>query len=103
MLIHELRKYRWKRGRKQLTTRGSLLNPQVAQPIPLKLEDDTADALRYMLHTVLRTRIDTAPTRTRREREVRKSIQVANEVVRIRGDQPHNGNYRHSFGGRFSR
>jgi len=48
-LIEELRKYRWKRGRKP--TQGSVLNPQVAKPEPLKRDDDTVDALRYLVFT----------------------------------------------------
>ena len=46
-LIQELRKYRWKRGRKANT--GTILNPQVAIPEPLRLENDTVDALRYLI------------------------------------------------------
>ncbi len=49
-LIEELRKYRWKRGRRP--TEGLLLNPQVAKPEPLKRDDDTVDALRYMIYSV---------------------------------------------------
>lgn len=53
-LIQELRKYRWKRGRRP--TEGTYLNPQVASPIPLKRDDDMVDALRYMLYSAERGR-----------------------------------------------
>jgi len=46
-LIDELRKYRWLKGKK--ATGGSILNPRVAQPVPLKRDDDCVDALRYLL------------------------------------------------------
>ena len=42
-LVKELRKYRWVRG----VTEGK--NPHVAKQTPLKWEDDTCDALRYLL------------------------------------------------------
>lgn len=48
-LKDELRKYRWKKGRKP--TSGNYLNPTVAAPVPLKRDDDTVDATRYLLHT----------------------------------------------------
>lgn len=47
-LIDEMRKYRWRRSRKG---DGNLLNPTVAAPAPLKREDDTVDAMRYMLYS----------------------------------------------------
>lgn len=47
-LIDELRQYRWKKGRKPS---GQILNPEVARPVPLKRNDDTVDALRYLLFT----------------------------------------------------
>jgi len=50
-LVEEMRKYRWKRGKKSLVSGGSILNPQVAAPVPLKLADDAVDSLRYLLHT----------------------------------------------------
>jgi len=53
-LIQELRKYRWKRGRKP--TEGTILNPAVAQPTPLKRDDDVVDALRYGIYSAERGR-----------------------------------------------
>lgn len=53
-LIQEMRKYRWKRGRKP--TEGTLLNPAVALPVPLKRDDDTVDAQRYMIYSAERGR-----------------------------------------------
>lgn len=46
-LIEEMRMYRWKRSKK--ATDGGVLNPVAAVPAPLKRDDDTVDALRYML------------------------------------------------------
>ncbi|HEV3345418.1 MAG TPA: hypothetical protein VG125_33880 [Pirellulales bacterium] len=46
-LIDELRKYRWLKGRKPAG--GAILNPKVAQPVPLKRDDDCVDALRYLI------------------------------------------------------
>lgn len=48
-LIEEMRKYRWKRGKRPSS--GSILNPAVATPIPLKRDDDTVDALRYLIYS----------------------------------------------------
>jgi hypothetical protein len=53
-LIEEIRKYRWMRGRRD--TSGRLLNPKVAAPAPLKRDDDTVDALRYMVYSAERQR-----------------------------------------------
>jgi len=56
-LIEELRKYRWIRGRSPLTAAGaSALNPKVGLPVPLKRDDDTVDALRYMIYSTERGR-----------------------------------------------
>jgi hypothetical protein len=49
-LIEEMRKYRWLKGR--APTAGTVLNPKVAKPEPLKRDDDTVDALRYMVYSV---------------------------------------------------
>ena len=38
-LIEEMRKYRWKRGKRPES--GAILNPAVATPVPLKRDDDT--------------------------------------------------------------
>jgi hypothetical protein len=51
-LIEEMRKYRWRKGKKP--TSGNILNPAVATPQPLKRDDDTVDALRYMIFSVER-------------------------------------------------
>ena len=48
-LIEEMRMYRWKRSKK--VTDGGVLNPVAAAPTPLKRDDDTVDALRYMLYS----------------------------------------------------
>lgn len=49
-LIEEMRKYRWMRGR--APTNGAVRNPAVAHPAPVKRDDDTVDAMRYMIHSV---------------------------------------------------
>lgn len=46
-LIEEHRKYRWLKGRKP--SEGSYLNPKAPRPIPMKRDDDTVDAERYMI------------------------------------------------------
>lgn len=46
-LINELRKYRWKQKKKQ--GRGTAINPTVVKPEPLKRDDDTCDAMRYLV------------------------------------------------------
>lgn len=53
-LIEELRKHRWKQSKKD--TSGRMLNPQVAAPVPLKRDDDVADAFRYLLYSEQRSR-----------------------------------------------
>jgi len=52
--IEQIRKYRWLRGRRPEDNPG-LLNPAVARPEPLKRDDDTCDALRYLVFTVEKT------------------------------------------------
>ncbi len=47
-LIQEMRKYRWQRGKKPAP---GILNPNVAKPQPVKRDDDTVDALRYLLYS----------------------------------------------------
>lgn len=44
-MIRELSAYRWERARKSST------NPKNARPVPLKKNDHTCDALRYLVHT----------------------------------------------------
>lgn len=46
-LIQEFRKYRWVKSRRPVE--GVLLNPKAPRPEPLKRDDDTIDALRYLL------------------------------------------------------
>ena len=50
-LIEEMRMYRWKRSKK--VADGGVLNPVAAAPTPLKRDDDTVDALRYMIYSQL--------------------------------------------------
>ena len=47
-LIEEIRKYRWRRAKGAL---DGVLNPEVPPAQPMKIEDDTVDALRYMVTT----------------------------------------------------
>lgn len=48
-LIEEMRMYRWRRAKKE--TDGGVLNPVAAAPTPLKRNDDTVDAMRYMIYS----------------------------------------------------
>lgn len=48
-LIDEMRTYRWRRSRS--SGANAYLNPTVAAPVPLKRDDDTVDALRYLLYS----------------------------------------------------
>ena len=48
-ILKEMRTYRWRRSKS--ATDGSVLNPVAQAPAPLKRDDDTVDALRYMLFT----------------------------------------------------
>lgn len=48
-LVDEMRQYRWRRSKK--LSEAQLLNPSVAAPAPLKRDDDTCDALRYMIYS----------------------------------------------------
>jgi len=78
--IEEMRKYRWKRGRRP--EQGTIMNPQVAAPTPLKLEDDCPDALRYLIHSVEK-RIGIKPgSSTSKPAETRKSVQLATGSAR---------------------
>lgn len=74
-LIEEMRKYRWKKGRRPES--GMLLNPQVAAPVPLKRDDDTVDALRYMIYSAARAR-GAKPTsaRTKPKDENSRAVQL---------------------------
>ncbi len=74
-LIEELRKYRWKRGKR--ATSGSLLNPQVATPVPLKRDDDMVDALRYLIFSKSLPASETiSSTKKSTGAEDRKSVQL---------------------------
>lgn len=68
-LIEELRKYRWKKGKKN--TSGTVLNPQVAKPEPLKRDDDSVDWLRYLLYSA-HTREGVVPGSTKFSRDTAK-------------------------------
>jgi hypothetical protein len=75
-LIEEMRKYRWRKGKKPTT--GQILNPAVATPTPLKRDDDTVDALRYMIFSVERGRNAVAGSMSHRDYlEERKSVQLS--------------------------
>lgn len=58
-LIDEMRKYRWRRSKKG---DGNTLNPTVATPAPLKRDDDTVDALRYLLYSYKTRQGSISPT-----------------------------------------
>ena len=84
-LIEEFRKYRWKRGRRP--TSGTILNPQVALPVPLKRDDDTVDAARYMIYSAERGRGASPSSMSHREyAKQRSSIQLRSGASRGRGD-----------------
>lgn len=53
-LIEEMRKYRWMRAKSALD--GGTLNPTAPKPMPLKRDDDTVDAMRYLIMTFGRFR-----------------------------------------------
>lgn len=52
-LIEEMRKYRWRKGKKPAS---GAMNPAAGKPIPLKRDDDTADAMRYLIYSTERGR-----------------------------------------------
>jgi hypothetical protein len=68
-LVQEFRKYRWLKGKK--STSGSILNPKVAQPVPLKRDDDMVDAARYMLYSA-QAREGAVPGSTQYSRDTAK-------------------------------
>lgn len=75
MTIEQMRKYRWKKGRRP--TAGTFLNPQVAAPVPLKRDDDCCDALRYAIYTLLKhSGLVISSMKTHDPIERRKSIQM---------------------------
>jgi phage terminase large subunit-like protein len=63
-LIDEMRTYRWRRSR--AASDAMLLNPSVAAPAPLKRDDDTVDALRYMLYSYETRQGGYAPSEAKR-------------------------------------
>ena len=73
-LIEEMRKYRWLRGRKP--TQGTLLNPKVANIVPLKRDDDTVDCLRYMVYSVERGFGAVPGSMTHQNYEKRQGVQL---------------------------
>jgi hypothetical protein len=73
-LIEEIRKYRWKRGKRPGD--GTVLNPQVAAPEPLKRDDDTVDAMRYMIYTAEIGRGAAPGSMSHREFAERRSVQL---------------------------
>jgi phage terminase large subunit-like protein len=79
-LIEELRKYRWLKGRKPTET--TVLNPKVAKPVPLKRDDDTADALRYMIYSAERGRGATPGSVDYRQYVQRRSVQLQERLGR---------------------
>ncbi len=80
-LIEELRKYRWKRGRRP--TEGAFVNPAVASPIPLKRDDDTVDALRYMLYSASKQHGLAPGSMSHAEYQKRKGIQVTRRLAQV--------------------
>ena len=86
-LIEEMRKYRWKRGRRP--TEGAFLNPAVPVAAPLKRDDDTVDALRYMIYSAVRLETGTPPnSASYADFEKRKGIQVNERLRHAEGRGP---------------
>jgi len=63
--IEEMRMYRWKQGRTEAD--GSVLNPEVAKPVPLKRKDDSPDALRYLVFSPTRSTKEAPDSMDQRE------------------------------------
>lgn len=79
-LIEEMRKYRWLKGKKP--SDGNILNPKVATAMPLKRDDDTVDALRYMIYSAERGRGAVPGSMSHREFvESRRSVQLGSDGV----------------------
>lgn len=79
-LIREIRKYRWLRGKKANT--GNVVNPAVARPVPLKREDDTIDAVRYLLFSNALSLTETiSSTHQGPAARERKSIQLTQSRI----------------------
>lgn len=81
-LCEEMRKYRWLRGIKPGAARSR--NPRTARAVPLKRDDDTCDALRYMVHTVESTQgVAISSARYKEQDTVHRAVQLAlGNVVR---------------------
>lgn len=77
--LEQLRKYRWKPGKKNVG--GGGLTPAAAAPVPLKREDDFPDALRYLLYSC-RNRPVITPRDVQRNKNARDSIQAITESSR---------------------
>lgn len=96
-LIEEFRKYRWKRGKKG-TDSANILNPAAPLQIPLKRDDDTIDALRYMILSAAQNARGCDIQTERIARSARESVQL--EAVRAadRGARPGIGISTFGFG-----
>lgn len=77
-LIQEMRKYRWKRSRKP--TAGGMVG-NVALPEPLRREEDEVCALRYMIHTMVKSHGQGLDSMRYSEYEKRKSVQLKRALV----------------------
>ena len=77
-LTEEMRKYRWKRGRRP--TEGVTLNPAVATPVPLKRDDDTVDALRYLIYSASRQHGIAPSSMSHSEYQKRKGVQIVRRL-----------------------
>jgi len=83
-LIEEMRKYRWKRGRRP--TEGGHLNPAVPVAAPLKRDDDTVDSLRYMIYSAGKLDSGRPPGSMQHgEFETRKGIQISDRLRAVGG------------------
>lgn len=82
-LVDEMRMYRWKQGRP--VADGSVLNPEVAKPVPLKRKDDMPDTLRYLTFSPTRSLDATPGSVDHRELQaVRRSVQLDRKSDRWR-------------------
>lgn len=79
-LIEEMRKYRWRRGRRP--EQGNILNPKVATPEPLKRDDDTVDALRYLIFSEAMGRGETIHSTSKSQTpHDRRSVQLQRQQI----------------------
>lgn len=89
-LIEEMRKYRWMKGKR--STSGSILNPKVAQPVPLKRDDDSCDWLRYMLYSAsMQTGVVPGSTQFSRDTAKRSGLQLDRSGAGAAAAQPIRG------------